>query len=199
MAVYKFRVAYEDDDNIFRDIEIKPSHTFRDLDECIAQSYNFPKDKKSRLYKSNDRWLKLDEINIDEKPVKKKKEIHQPMIIHYIDDPHQHFLYEFESKKQTFNLLIELLSLNGNEKAGVDYPMMVRSSGPSPVKKDDLMAHLSKKEAVDDDEQYAVDEEDDDVEGMGKEGDEEGEEEGGDDADTSEFDEFNIEGEEFDR
>lgn len=61
------------------------------------------------------------------------------------------------------------------------------------------MAHLSKKEAVDDDEQYAVDEEDDDVEGMGKEGDEEGEEEGGDDADTSEFDEFNIEGEEFDR
>lgn len=32
MSVLRFRVMYEEDDTVFRDIDIKPSHTLSDLE-----------------------------------------------------------------------------------------------------------------------------------------------------------------------
>ena len=195
MSVYKLRVAFEEDENIFRDIEIKPSQTMKDLNEIIISSFNLPEKSSKKLFRSNDNWHKQEEMDLNPKAIKKGKNVMMPMIINFIDDPHQRFLFEFETAKQSFSLLIELISISTAEKAGVVYPMVIKSVGPSPVRKDDLMAHLSKKEVEEDEVVYGVDAEEGDIEGMGHEGEEipaDEEEEVGEDSD--EFGgEFNME------
>ncbi len=196
MSVYKFRVAFEEDENIFRDIEIKPSQTMKDLNEIIISSFLLPEKSSKKLFRSNDNWHKQDEMDLNPKAIKKGKNVLMPMLIHFIDDPHQRFLYEFETPKQAFSLLIELISITTVEKAGVNYPKVIKSVGPSPVKKEDLMAHLSKKVVDEDDVVYGVDAEEGDIEGMGQEGDDigVGEEDEVTDDNNDEFGgEFNME------
>ena len=41
MAILKFRVSYEEDDTIYRDIAIKHSQTFQDLHYAILDAYEF--------------------------------------------------------------------------------------------------------------------------------------------------------------
>jgi len=88
----------------------------------------------------------------------------------YVDDPHQKFVIEFKGKHE-FIFHIELISLMGNAVKGDEYPKLVKSVGPSPFKKDDLLKHLDKKGKHT--EEYGVDGEDDDMDGMGNEGEEE--------------------------
>jgi len=172
MSVYKFRIAYEDDENIFRDVEIIPNQTMKDLDEAIVDAFKLPKERICHLYKSNDRWQKTDEINLNPKPVKKGKDIIIPMVLHYVDAPHQKFLYSFEGTKQEFNLLIEMISILSEEEIGKQYPAIVKSAGPSPVKKDELLKHLSRN-TLKEEEQFGIEKgEEDDLEGMGEEGEE---------------------------
>lgn len=191
MSVYKFRVAYEEDENIFRDIEIQPAQTLYELNDIIKSGFNLPDKSERRLFRSNDNWHKLNELDMSPKAVKKGKNVMMPMLISYIDDPHQRFLYEFETAKQSFSLLIELLNISSVEKAGESYPKVVKSAGPSPVKKEDLMAHLSRKVEVVD-EELGVDAEDDALEGMGEEGEEGGAEETADDADDFNAGDFSL-------
>lgn len=193
MSVYKFRVAFEEDENIYRDIEIQPSQTMRDLNECITKAFALPENSSRQLFRSNDNWHKLEQIDLNPKAIKKGKNVLMPMIIHFIDDPHQRFLYEFETTKQSFSLLVELFNINPVSKEGETYPKIIKSVGPSPVKKEDLMAHLSKKSVDEDEEQYGVDEEEDDIEGMGEEGEDQSEESLADDMPDDLGSEFNFE------
>lgn len=190
MSVYKFRVAYEDDENIHRDIEIIPSQTMRDLDEAIVDAFKLPKERICHLYGSNDRWQKVKEIDLKPKAVKKGKDISIPMVLQFIDAPHQKFLYTFEGNRQEFNLLIELISILSKEEIGKKYPAVVKSAGPSPVKKDELLKHLSKSSLKEEDE-FGIDEnENDDLEGMSEEGEET---KGGEDMDSEAEDSFENE------
>ncbi len=191
MSIYKFRVSFEEDENIFRDIEIQPSQSMKDLNEIITTAFALPEKSTRKMFRSNDNWHKLNEMDLNPKPIKKGKKGITPMIIHFIDDPHQRFYYEFETAKQSFSLLIELISINTIAKAGETYPRILKSVGPSPVRKEDLMEHLSKK-VVEEEEVYGVDSEEDDIEGMGEEG-ETGEEELADDMPDDMGGEFNFE------
>lgn len=196
MSVYKFRVAFEEDENIFRDIEIKPSQTMKDLNTIIISSFSLPEKSSKQLFRSNDNWHKQEEMDLNPKAIKKGKNVMMPMLINFIDDPHQRFLYEFETPKQAFSLLIELININTAEKAGEIYPKVSKSAGPSPVRKEDLMAHLSKKVVDEDDVVYGVDAEEDDIEGMGEEGEEagvEGEDESAEDNNDEFGGEFDFE------
>ena len=71
--VYKFRVKFEDFDEVTRDIEIKPNQTFKDLHNCIQQSINFDGSKPASFFMSNDQWIKLREISSVEKTNKDGK------------------------------------------------------------------------------------------------------------------------------
>ncbi len=170
MSIYKFRVSFEEDENIFRDIEIQPSQTMGDFNDVITGAFALPEKSVRRMFRSNDNWNKQDEMDLNPKPVKKGKANMMAMIIHFVDDPHQRFLYEFETAKQSFSLLVELISINTIAKAGETYPKILKSVGPSPVRKEDLMEHLSRKVVEEDDVVYGVDKEEDDMDGMGEEG-----------------------------
>lgn len=171
MAIYKFRVFYEEDDNIYRDIEMKPVQTFFDLQQGIIKSYNLADESQSYLFQSNDNWKKGKAMPLQNPHQKKGNELAVLQVGNYIDDPHQHFIFEFNGK-QEFVFLIELLSLLPTDDKKKEYPFISRSVGPSPFKKDDLLKHLdSKSKTID--EEYGVDHEDDDMDEMGNEGDEE--------------------------
>ena len=54
MAVYKFRIIYEDHEDVSRDIEIKPFHSFEDLHLAIQDSIKFDASKAASFYISDD-------------------------------------------------------------------------------------------------------------------------------------------------
>lgn len=194
MALFKFRVFYDEDENIFRDIEIKPVHTFFELKEIVIKGYNLPENGDAKIFQANDNWKKGNEMPLENPHKKKPAEKIKLVVGNYIDDPHQKFVFEFRGKHD-FTFLMELISLMGSEKKDVEYPCISKSVGPSPFKKDDLLKHLDSKGKTTD-EEYGVDSDEDDIEGMGNEGEEEekeeNEEEGseafGEEGSTDEFD-----------
>src|SRR5256885_17050817 len=99
MALLKFRIIYEDDDSIFRDVEIKPANSFSDLEAVIMSSYNMPPTGSGAFFMSNDNWQKGKQLHPAIKKEEKKKQAKakaqtQTSLVAYIDDPHQHFIYE---------------------------------------------------------------------------------------------------------
>ena len=62
MAIYRFRVSFEDYDDIERDIDIKSNQTFEDLHRAIHQSTGYQVEASSSFYVSNDQWIKNEEI-----------------------------------------------------------------------------------------------------------------------------------------
>ena len=190
MSVLKFRVIFEEDDTIFRDVEIKPVQTFEDLEAVIMSSYNIPAGGGGIFFMSNDSWQKLRQIfPSTEVPPKQEKKTRgkakvvkgSPLVI-FIDDPHQHFIYEF-SGKQELTFLIELVSLGGTEKPDVMYPVQVKAQGPSPFKKEEMAVHLAKnrneilsiekEEIEEDDSLFIVNEDESDIDEVPSIGEEE--------------------------
>ena len=122
MAVYKFRIIYEDHEDVSRDIEIKPFHSFEDLHLAIQDSIKFDASKAASFYISDDYWRKGQEIPVD---LKKSK------LVDFIEDPHQKFIYIFDpSASWCFN--IELFKIQPDEN-GVQYPRCVKSVGKAPL------------------------------------------------------------------
>ena len=65
MAILKFRVSYEEDDTIYRDIAIKHSQTFQDLHYAILDAYEFDRKHKATFFRSNDGWERGREISLE--------------------------------------------------------------------------------------------------------------------------------------
>ncbi|MCY7361535.1 MAG: hypothetical protein LH629_05625 [Ignavibacteria bacterium] len=169
MSIYKLKVMFEDDENINRDIELRPSDSFVAFEEVIIQAWALPKENKGTFTVSNDKWQKLKVIK-HAKMQKTGESFIYPMILQYVDDPHQKFIYESTGKQElTFN--IELVII-GSEKPKTEYPRLAKSNGPSPVKKEDVYKHISAN-AIDEEEVVAIDEEEDrkTIAGFGTEGD----------------------------
>lgn len=178
---------YEDDDSIFRDLEIKPSQTINDLESVIISSYNLPASGSGQFYLSNDSWHRLKQLAFAAQYEKKEKTKSNaspvPMLVALIDDPHQKFIYEYKGN-QEFVFLVELMSLTGAEKPTVIYPVCTRQQGPSPFKKEELVAHYTKVADEGIVEEQRIDDDEVDIENMGEEGAEEDLEMG--DADSEE-------------
>src|SRR4030095_13321337 len=159
MTIYKFRVMYEEDDGIFRDIEIKPSQTLSDFESVIVSSYNLPVNSAGNFFRSNDNWQRVKQLIIapmeEKKGRSKAKAQTFPVLVAYIDDPHQKFIYEYHGT-QEFVFHIELVSLNGAEKTNVIYPTCVKQQGPSPFKKEDLVAHYTRGMVEDEEEEQTI-------------------------------------------
>lgn len=123
MAVYKFRITYEDHEDVSRDIEIKPFHSFEDLHLAIQQSIKFDASKTACFYLSDDYWRKGQEIPATQ--LKKSK------LVDFIEDPHQKFIYLFDPLVN-WMFYVELFKVLPDEN-GVKYPRCVKSTGTAPL------------------------------------------------------------------
>lgn len=134
MAVYRFRVAFEDYDDVVREIDIRSNQTFEDFHRAIHQAIGYKCEYPSSFYVSNDQWIKGEEITfmpnqrrIDRGVVQMDK----VKLSSRIDDPHQKFYYTFNFDRP-FDFHIELLKILLDETPGTNYPAVVKSSGEAP-------------------------------------------------------------------
>ena len=65
MAILKFRVYFEEDDSIYRDIAIRHKQFFLDLHQAILKAYEFDSKHAATFYRSNDNWQRGREISLE--------------------------------------------------------------------------------------------------------------------------------------
>ena len=64
MAILKFRIYFEEDDSVYRDIAIRHKQNFRDLHEAILKAFEFDNKHSATFFRSNDRWQRGREITL---------------------------------------------------------------------------------------------------------------------------------------
>lgn len=134
MAVYKFRVTFEDYDDISREIEIKSNQTFEDFHKAIHQSIGFDGKAASSFYMSNDHWHKGKEITLTEGHTKTGSQavlMNQSFLKNFIEDPHQKIYYIFNLDKP-WTFYIELIKIAIQENPKITYPVCTKTIGEAP-------------------------------------------------------------------
>ncbi len=134
MALYRFRVTFEDYDDVMREIDVRSNQTFEDLHRAIHQSTGYNSEFPSSFYISNDQWTKGEEITYmpNQKRIDRGvKLMANVKLLSFIDDPHQKFYYTFNFDRP-FDFHVELMKIILDETPGVNYPNVVRSVGEAP-------------------------------------------------------------------
>jgi hypothetical protein len=136
MAVYKFKITFEDYEDISRVIEIKSTQTFFDLHKAILDSIGFDQKQMASFYMSNDSWKRFEEITLEDmtdsdEPEKKLAIMSKSKLCDFIIDPHQKMIYIYDFI-ELWTILIELSGIEIKEKAGAKYPACIKTTGLSP-------------------------------------------------------------------
>ncbi|WP_411275051.1 IS1096 element passenger TnpR family protein [Daejeonella sp.] len=134
MAIYRFRVSFEDYDDVERDIDIKSNQTFEDLHRAIHGSTGYKVEVSSSFYVSNDQWIKNEEIAFLPNQRKINNEValmENSKLSSFIDDPHQKFYYIYNFERP-FDFHVELIKIMLNEESGKSYPQISRTLGEAP-------------------------------------------------------------------
>jgi len=134
MAIYRFRVTFEDYDDVVREIDVRSNQTFEDLHRAIHQSTGYNPEFSSSFYVANDQWIKGEEITYlpNQKRIDRGVAIMDKVkLLKYIDDPHQKFYYTFNFDRP-FDFHVELLKIILDETPGTSYPAVIRSVGEAP-------------------------------------------------------------------
>ncbi len=134
MALYRFRITFEDYDDVIREIDVKSNQTFEDLHRAIHQSTGYNSEYPSSFYISNDQWIKGEEITY--LPNQKRIDRSVPLmnkvkLLSFIDDPHQKFYYTFNFDRP-FDFHVELMKIILEDTPGVVYPAVIKSVGEAP-------------------------------------------------------------------
>ncbi|MHA4846994.1 IS1096 element passenger TnpR family protein [Flavitalea antarctica] len=134
MAILKFRVYFEEDDSIYRDIAIKHKQTFLQLHQAILKAYEFDNKHQATFTRSNDQWVKGREISLEkyDKPYKVPPLIMEETPIGTeIKDPNQRFTYLYDFARN-WHFQIELINVSKEENPKLDYPVIVKTEGIAP-------------------------------------------------------------------
>jgi len=134
MAIYRFRISFEDFDEVVREIDIKSNQTFEDLHKAIHRSTGYSPERSSSFYVSTDNWIKGDEIAY--LPTQRKIDrgvayMEKSRLSSFIEDPHQKFYYIYNFDRP-FDFHVELIRIILETDPNIEYPFLVRSIGEAP-------------------------------------------------------------------
>ena len=134
MAILRFRIYFEDDDSIYRDVVVRHTQTFFELHEAILRAYEFDNKHKATFFRSNDHWQRGREISLE---VYEKEYKAAPLLMKdttvgsEIKNPGQKFIYNYDFNKN-WSFLMELINVSKEENAKLSYPAMIRTEGIAP-------------------------------------------------------------------
>jgi hypothetical protein len=134
MAILKFRIYWEDDNGVYRDIVIKHKQNFFDLHNIILKCFEFDNKHKATFYRSNDKWQRGKEITLAKYDKAYKVApllMHETLVGSEIRDPNQKFIYTYDFNKN-WTFMVELINVNKDENTKITYPACVRSEGMAP-------------------------------------------------------------------
>jgi hypothetical protein len=152
MALYRFRITFEDYDDVLREIDVKSNQTFEDLHRAIHQSTGYNPEYSSSFYISNDQWIKGEEITYmpNQKRIDRGVALMDKVkLLSYIDDPHQKFYYTFNFDRP-FDFHVELMKIILDETPGTSYPAVIKSVGEAPKQFGNVIAPTAAPAASDD-------------------------------------------------
>jgi hypothetical protein len=137
MKAYRFRAILDDEEDIYRDVEVKANQSLLELHTGILQAFNFDTFEPASFYNSNDAWEKGKEFVANLKEIPEGKLImNDAKIGKIIYDPHQKFLFIYDYKvKWTF--FVELLKIL-EEEPKATYPRCVKVVGEAPIQHPNL-------------------------------------------------------------
>lgn len=135
MAILRFRVYFEEDESVYRDVVIRHSQSFFDLHETILKSYEFDNKHKATFFRSNDHWQRGREISLEKYEDRVYKAL--PLLMKdttvgsEIRDPNQRFIYLYDFNKN-WSFLVELINVSKEENPKISYPSTIRTEGIAP-------------------------------------------------------------------
>jgi hypothetical protein len=135
MAILRFRVYWEEDESVYRDVVIKHTQNFLDLHYCILKGYEFDSKHKATFYRSNDSWLRGREISLEKYDDTSYKV--EPLLMaevtmgSEIKDPNQKFIYVYDFNK-AWTFQVELIQIDKEENKKITYPACIRFEGVAP-------------------------------------------------------------------
>lgn len=135
MPLLRFRVYWEEDDQVYRDIEIRPSQTFLEFHKAINAAYEFDGKHQASFFESNDRWQRGRELNsevlVNKKDAPALSMMRTPVSA-LVAKPDQRFVYTYDPAKH-WTFLVELIGVSRDEDSRRTYPFILRKEGMSPV------------------------------------------------------------------
>lgn len=137
MAILKFRVYWEEEDAIYRDVLVKHTQLFSDFHQIILKAFEFDQKHEATFFRSNDKWQRGREIS---KEVYQKEYPVAPLLMEEttiaseIMDTNQHFIYLYDFNK-SWTFLVELIQVIKNADADmtIEYPSIARVEGVGPM------------------------------------------------------------------
>lgn len=134
MAIYRFRVTFEDHDDVSRDIEIRSVQSFEDFHHSIHSAIGFDGSRQASFYMSDDHWTKGKEITNRELKETEKDRVsvfRRARLCDFIIDPHQKIYYLFDPESM-WAFRIELIKILPQEEIGAVYPRCIKVTGDAP-------------------------------------------------------------------
>lgn len=134
MAILKFRIYFEEDESVYRDVAIRHTQSFLDLHETILRSYEFDSKHKATFFRSNDHWQRGREISLEKYDKEYKVApllMNETTIGSEIRIPNQKFIYLYDFNKN-WSFLVELINVSKEENPKISYPSTVRTEGIAP-------------------------------------------------------------------
>ncbi len=134
MAILRFRIYFEEDESVYRDVAIRHNQHFSDLHAAILKSYEFDNKHKATFYRSNDHWQRGREISLEVYDKEYKAPpllMGETLIGSEIREPNQRFIYQYDFNKN-WTFLIELINVSKEENPKLTYPALVRTEGIAP-------------------------------------------------------------------
>jgi Fe-S-cluster formation regulator IscX/YfhJ len=134
MAILKFRVYFEEDDSVYRDVAVRHTQHFLQLHQVILKAYEFDSKHQATFYRSNDHWQRGREISLEkyDKPYKVDPLLMDATTVgSEIRDPNQKFIYVYDFVKN-WSFLVELINVSKEDNGKLDYPAVVKTEGIAP-------------------------------------------------------------------
>jgi hypothetical protein len=137
MAILKFRVYWEEEDAIYRDVLVKHTQHFSDFHQIILKAFEFDQKHDATFFRSNEKWQRGREIS---KEVYQKEYPVAPLLMDEttigseIMDTNQHFIYLYDFNK-AWTFLVELIQVikNADADMSLEYPVISRVEGVGPM------------------------------------------------------------------
>lgn len=135
MAVLKFRIYFEEDDSVYRDISIKHSQNFAELSDTILKAFEFDSKHQATFFRSNEKWQRGREISLAKYEDKHYRAV--PLIMQdttigsEIINTNQRFVYVYDFVKN-WTFLVELINISKDGSNKITYPAISRIEGIGP-------------------------------------------------------------------
>ena len=147
MSILRFRVTFEDYDDVHRDIDFEATHTFADLFTELLAAVGFDNKHNGEFFLADHNWRKGKSIgSVSGKNLSALKKVE---LVYHIDDPHQKFLFEYdETAKWSFQ--VELIRIISSPEYRATYPKISVTFGLPPVQyKEELIIPVREEKEED--------------------------------------------------